>query len=1194
MTGSDLRRLEHDSAAGGASDSETDRPADTDPPSEAVPTPDTDPPTETGPTAETDPPTEALPRAEPRPDESDDRPDEAPRVDLLPPLRAVVAAVLVVAGLAAAVVAGQVATAPVDAAGSIVSWPKAGAPPESTTAFLVPYRPAELHAEMPCAALREAQRRDGRTTVLATTTSDATRGLVVRGDEGTVRLLLGGRSLDLRLPEGDCALRVDVEASELRVTLGGREVVDRPYEAAPEVFAITTDLTGSSAEGLKLTARTPTWFDNAPTQEKSDLIAGQVRLVAVVLALLVVLTVLDRWRDEPAAGPTGRGLEGLRRLGAEAVGGLVAADLRALRALLRPRTWALAAIDAGVVGLLAWWVVVGPMTDDDGFATAIARNAADGGPLSNYYRWFNASEAPFTASQQILGLFLDAGIAPTTLRMPSLLAGVATWVLLTRGVLRPGLGDAGRSVGVRLLAAVAFACWWLPYDLGTRPEPLVALGTTGVLALVLRACSPRVRFRLAMLATAVGLAALTVTVAPSGLLTVVPFVLAAPRIGRVLCEGADPQWWARAGRTVAHVVACAGTAAIAVVVVFASQSWHGFVVATRIHQDFGPSQPWFAEWLRYGYLLGDDSWGSASKRLPVLVAIVLAVPALVLLVRRLRDDTTETVSERSTAAILLLGAAPAGLVVLAVTPSKWSHHFGSLAGFGAVSAVAVVVGLVRAAGTGDRPDPLRAVGAITAVGVAGAAALAFSGPNAWWGYANARIPWSTGPVTPFAGLGPWLVVAGVGGLVAIGLVAVLRAVGGRDRKPDPLTAACAAAPVATAVLAMAASVGVLVHSFAVAADPPPGTWSFGAQNTAAVSAPGSPAVCGVQDRVEVLTTVPGGPLVPERGSTAVLDGFADQGGFPTPPPARPGDEDDTRDGRFAWGSDDGGAATVGSLTSPWFVLPTPGPREELALSVAGRTTNGASITLEFERSDGSAPLGRRTVEEPPAPDRGYRGFASTPEEAGYQDRNRDLDDWRTVTVPGSGIPPGADRVRVLARDDRSDDRGWVAVTGPRLVRPTPLRAYLADRGPVVVDWAIAFAWPCLGDLATVRRGIAQAPGAIVTTPRSPDDPLEGARTVDDTVPGDVVPERWTLGTDALVTSTDTGASFAGARQAAALEEVDTRLVGDPGRVWGRLLVPDYRSLATDAYDVRTTTVRIPGSTGDPAPVRDPQTSSLDP
>lgn len=1110
-------------------------------------------------------------------------------------------------GLASVATAVAVVVAPVFVTASTITWPVAGSAPTPTTAFLLPYRPAELHAVVPCSAIRAGQDRPGRTVVLATTTSAASKGLVVRSDDGALQVLLNGREVSVTLPGGDCRLRIDADAAGVAVATGQGAPRVLAGGPVPEVFAITTDLSGADAEGLSLQARTPRWFDGMAAPEKRALIAVQLQLAAVAVAVLLVLGALARQPRPPGTGAVGVALlGGVGRLGgfARAAATRVRAPVRracrrVLGALLRPRTWLLAGIDVGVVGLLVWWSIVGPLTDDDGFAAVIARNAATTGQVDNYYRWFNASETPFSSAQRVLGLFLDGDLSPVTLRIPSVLAGVAVWLLLTRGLLRPTMPAAASSVLVRMLAALGFAAWWLPYNLGTRPEPLVALGTTLVFALVLRAVAGPTRYRLLLIALAALTAALTVTVAPSGTLTLVPVLVCLPRLWRVLATGsphagAAPVAW---GALAAHLALILGVAAVAVTVVFSDQSWHGLIVSTAIHDQIGPSQPWYAEWLRYSYLLGDDSWGSATKRVPVLVTIAVAMPMLVLLARR---------GQRlfpGGDALAVLGAAPLGLVLLAVTPSKWSHHFGSLAGFGALFFAGTIAALLHTAAARSQDRVLPVTGFAAALGVIAAASLSFSGPNAWWGYSNFGLAWSTGPVEPFDEPLRWVVLLALGLLL---VVPVVLAIGRRGAGAGPgdgaggdrsrwwsrwLGAAALAAPAVLTTTAVAVAVAVLVSSFGAVAEVRAGTYSLAGQNQATVAAPGSPAACGIENRIEVLADAGDGPLVPVEGSpgdekTATLQGFVADGGYQDPPPTQP----DKDDGRYVWGSKSDGAATTGSMTSQWFALPTLNEGQELALSVSGRTDDGASVTVEFGRrgSGGSSqPLGQRRIVEPAAPQRGYRGYAADAEQQRLQDQNRDRSPWRTVTVAARDIPADSDRVRILARDQRADDQGWLAVTGPRLVDVVPLRRYLADRSPVLVDWAIAFAFPCRGDYPTVADGVAAAPQAWLTVPPAPSDPITGQLTADRTTPDDIVPERWVNGTSELATSTDTGGSFAGIYQAGTVDEIDTRLVGDPGRVWGRLLVPDYDTLEPDAYDVRTTSTRLSGTDGDPPPVRDP-------
>ncbi len=709
-------------------------------------------------------------------------------------------------GLAAVVVAAQVPTAPVASSTSTVTWPRSGATPTPTTLFLVPYRPAELDVTVPCGAIRAARDRQGATTILATTVGAPADGLAVRTEPGadpsdatTLQVVANGRLVPVEVPDEACGLAIRADQAGLTVTVGdpaGEPTVTVPRAPVPEVFAATTDLRGDDARGLALSARTPAWFDNAATPEKRGLVSAQLRLAAIALLLVVLATVLTP--TDPAPRTLGE-LAGRRGL---AVARTRARRLRrrVLSVLRRPVTLGRLAVDVVVAGGLAWWSIVGPLTDDDGFAAVIARQSGGVDP-SNYYRWFDAPEIPFASDQRLLALFLDEGSTPVAVRTPSVLAGFALWLVLTRGVLRPALGSAGRTVAVRVLAALALAAWWLPYDLGARPESMVALGATAVLALVLRAArgddgradDRRTRHPAALIAVAALVAALTVTLAPSGLIAAAPFALCLPRLVRAV-RGPPPEDDGRVSRLTrallpgAHLAVVAGLAAVAVVVVFADQSWHGFLVATAVHQQIGPNQPWYAEWLRYGYLFGDDSWGSAAKRLPVVLGLVLAAAGTVLLVRGSARGTGPGAGAEVGAVsgswlgrepVLLLGLLPAGFALLAVTPSKWSHHFGSLAGYGAIGIVAVVVALVRAARLAD--PVVTATGVLTTLGVVLGAAFAFSGPNAWWAYSGFGMPGSTGPQRPFDSVALWLVVALGLGVIAL----VVRRIRGASRRRGP-------------------------------------------------------------------------------------------------------------------------------------------------------------------------------------------------------------------------------------------------------------------------------------------------------------------------------------------------------------------------------------------------------------------------
>jgi arabinosyltransferase B len=475
----------------------------------------------------------------------------------------------------------------------------------------------------------------------------------------------------------------------------------------PKVFAFRTDLDPRQAAGMTVTARIASAFATSPSGIKALLIA--VQLLAAVIALGLLPGV---WRLFKADQPGGwSALKSYQRWGRTA--------------------W----VDVGVVGVLAVWTVIGPLTDDDGFATTIARNAARTGNVGNYYRWWNASETPFALTEQLLAPLTQVSLAPLWLRLPSTVLGVATWFVLSRGVLGAALPAVAGTVRIRLLAAVCLLAAWLPYNLGVRPEPYVAFGVTTVLALLWRARG------LAALGWAALVAALTIPISPSGLLVAAPILVFAPRIVAILRDSARGR-----AEVLGRVLLLCCIGAVGVTVIFADQTWHGLVTATRWHTFFGPSLPWYHEPDRYRFLLGNDQEGSATKRIPVLLTLAL-LPVVGLLLAR-RTEPADVDGTAHSSAARLAGVVATALALLWLTPSKWSHHFGALAGLFAAFLVVAVVLLARRARAPGTDPVAQAIGVAGGVLVAAAAGLAFAGPNAWWQPAVYDVPWAAGPVRP--------------------------------------------------------------------------------------------------------------------------------------------------------------------------------------------------------------------------------------------------------------------------------------------------------------------------------------------------------------------------------------------------------------------------------------------------------------
>ncbi|MFN2478708.1 MAG: arabinosyltransferase domain-containing protein [Pseudonocardiaceae bacterium] len=984
-------------------------------------------------------------------------------------------------GLLGVLVALILPFAPVIVDQTTVSWPVPGRSVVSSTALFAPYRPAELTATVPCSAIRAATDRGGAVTVLAT--GPYGDGLVLRTEAGVARLLLGHRVVSTTPVAGildDCRTRVHADPTGTVITIGNAKTIKLADEPVPKVFAFRTDLDAGQAAGMAVTARTASPFATSPSPVKILLIVVQLLAALIALGLLA---------------PTRR----------------AARDSARLPSGWRRTVW----IDVGVLGVLAGWAIIGPLTDDDGFATTIARNAARTGNVGNYYRWWNASETPFALTEQLLAPLTQVSVAPLWLRLPSTALGMVTWFVVSRGVLGAALPAVAGTVRIRLLAAVCLLAAWLPFDLGVRPEPYVAFGVTAVLALLWRARG------LAALGWAALVAGLTIPISPSALLVAAPIVVFAPRIVAILRESARGR-----AEVAARVLLLCCISAVGLTVIFADQSWYGLVTATRWHTFFGPSLPWYQEPDRYRFLLSDDQDGSAAKRIPVLLTLALLPIVGMLLIRRTDPDDVDRSAAR------LAGVVATALALLWLTPSKWSHHFGALAGLFASFLVVAVVVLLRRAREPVADPVTRGLGVAGAALVAVAAGLAFAGPNAWWQPAVYDVPWATGPVRPLGlPLDSPLLWGGAAGVVAA--LAALRPVSG-DASDDSHrhSRVAVAAPAVLAVAVAGTAVAVLLGSFLAAPVRRP-TGSLALVNLHRLT--GGP-FCGLADAIQVLPD--GAVLAPTDSApdpSGRLGGFTALAGFDpaSPPPSPPGTGLSTE----LWGSLVGGPRNTGTMTSRWFRLPPLAPASGVAVSVSGRTDGGNQLSLEFGRAGlaGVTTLGAPVLSDRVRPNQDHL------------DGPPDYRPWRSIGLDASQIPAGADRVRIRAVDATTDPDGWLAVTGPRLRSVVGFNEFLATRGPVLVSWPQAFLFPCVRNIVGVADGLADAPRVVIEAPRR-----HGRLS-------------------AITTDQSQGGDFAAIRPFGQLYEVPTRLAGHPDVDWGSLQL-SADAAAQDAYQRGTTHV----------------------
>ena len=942
--------------------------------------------------------------------------------------------------------------APVWAQTTTVTWPVPGAEVRSATAVVVPYRPTQLVASVPCSALRAG----GPPTVVLATGTGAD-GLIVTTGPGGAALRLDGLDVDLPPAGIDCSTVITAGPEGVSVATSDGQLVDLPGQPVPKVFGFRTDL--AAPAGLSVTADVVDPFGTSPGAVKIGLIVAQ--LLAAGAALVVLHRASGR-RRRPR-----------------------------LRWRWRRAWW----VDVGIVAVLGAWAVIGPLAVDDGWATTIARTYAETGSPGNYYRWWNAAEVPFALGQQLLAPLTQISLAPLWLRLPSTVCAVATWFVLSRGVLGAALPGRAGTARIRLLAAAALLMTWLPFNLGTRPESYVALGITVVLALAMRSR------RVVDLGWLVLTAAVVVPISPNGVLVLAPVAVFAPRLWRVLTS-ASPTGIRLAG----HVLLLSCIGAVSLTLIFGDQTWDALMTATDWHTYFGPSLPWYDEDVRYRYLLGQDQQGSVAKRVPVLLSVALLPVVALLVARRSGRDAVGRAAGRLAAVALV------ALLLFAIAPSKWSYHLGAAAGpFAALLTIAVVLVLRRA----QAPDRYRVV-----VGLAGSAlviaavSLAFDGPNAWWLPSVYDVPWADEPVTP---LNDPLVWAGVLAVAILGA--------GRLR-----TRALVAGPALLAGIAGGAVLALLLGSFIAAPLRQP-AGSLALANLHRIT--GAKA-CGLADDVELL---PDGPVLAAASEPGGdVSSFIPLGGFP--PDALPPDAPGRGASVYQWGSFGSGPADTAAMTSPWFTLPALGSDDGVALSVAGRTDDGNRLSLEFGRADGSGvtPLGDRVPPDRPASD---------------EDPAHPL--WRSIGVDATDVPADADRVRIHASDERTDDFGWLAFTGPRLRSIVALNGFLAANGPVLVGWPQAFLFPCVRDIPAVSGGLATTPRTVIESPRP-----------------------W-LSDDRKA---DIGGTFHELTVFGDLREIPSRLRGAPDVDWGSVFV-SADPADPDAYLRTVERTLVPGAGGIP-------------
>ncbi|MER5394227.1 arabinosyltransferase domain-containing protein [Saccharopolyspora sp. NPDC002686] len=916
----------------------------------------------------------------------------------------------VVLGLLSALAALAVPLLPVDHDITTLKWPTAqGTAPVS--APLVTHAPLWITADVPCASARSLDARSNGPAVLVATNPPSSEyggvtGLSLQVDDGKVALWSRGQQIgSTALPAGDCAIALRADETGTRAEIGGAVLASVDGDRRPQLTGIFSQLDAAvdDVRGLSFQARVDNRFASTPTP---------LKVAAMTLAVVAF---------------------------AGSVLALSKLEVRRAPRLLRPGWWRLKFRDVVVIGALGVWWLIGAMTADDGYILTMLRAAGDAGYVTNYFRWFGNPESPFGWFYELYALWVQVSPATPWVRLPALFFGVLSWLLLSRGVL-PRLGQqVRRSESAGWAAAAVFLAFWLPYNNGLRPEPVVVAFFLLALCAVERAVATR---RLTPAALGLVAAALGVGANPHGMVAVLPFVVAAKPLLQLL-------WQRMRERGALPLLAPIAASGLVILVwVFFDQTLQSVLDSVALKTKFGPNESWYQELVRYDKLFGPWPDGSLTRRFPVLLVVLCVLACGMLLLRRGRIRGAALGPSRRVLAVAALC-----FVVLAATPTKHTHHFGILAGIGAV------VAALTALATSSAVLRSRRNRAAFFAGLMVVCAFSVTGTNSWWYVSGWGVPWfdRAPSLDGRDGSTYFLIAAAIAAVVAV--VEHLRhdelPVITPDQQRRGLRLGAAPLTITCAVLMLGE-----VTLFAVGIYRQRDGYSLGADNVKQLAGQS----CGLSDYVDIETDPRNGVLAVSEHQPRSADNQLTQTvegpdymaevsrgfhrfGYPrtefwTPPFGFGGDD------APVWGSYDRDATGTGEMRSAWYDLPPQATSGEspVVMQFAGSATGANSLRVE---------LGKDTPE----------GFQIIAE----RDLVQNSGTWRDLRF----TVDGATKLRVLAEDQKVDEGGWLAFSAPRVPKLTTMTDVVGG-SPTFVEWPAALVHPCL-NLASLHNGIVELP-----------------------------------------------------------------------------------------------------------------------
>lgn len=993
--------------------------------------------------------------------------------------------IAVIAGIAGVLLCGVVPLLPVNQTTATIQWPQGtteGGYVGDITAPLVAGAPQSLDITIPCAAIATLPADGG--LVLSTVPAggvDATKnGLFVRATKDTViaayRDSVAASAPRTQVTAGGCPeLHLWANAGGVGADFVGipGAAGTLPVEKKPQIGGVFTELKTGPQPGLSARIDIDTRFITAPTVIKSAVMA--LGVLAVALALLA-LAVLDRHSG--------------RRVG----------HIGLARAKAGITTWI---VDAGVIGTLLLWHVIGATSSDDGYNLTIAQIAPDAGYVANYYRFFGTTEAPFDWYPALLAHLAQVSTAGVWMRLPATAAGIGCWLIISRCMLRrlgPAKGGLAANRVAVWTAGMVFVAAWLPFNNGLRPEPLIALGAVLTWVLVEQAIATR---RLTPAAVAIIVAALAATLAPQGLIAVAALLAGARAIAAVIAARRTTDGVA------APIAALLAALALIVVVVFRTQTLAAVAESARIKYVVGPTIAWYQEFLRYYFLTVEENVdGSMTRRFAALIMLFCTFAMLVVLLRR-----GKVAGVVSGPAWRLVGTTAVGLLLLTFTPTKWAVQFGAFAGLAGALGALTAFAFARV-GLHSRRNLSLYVTALLFL-----LAWATSGVNGWFYVGNYGVPWfDIAPVIAGRPVTTMFLAASIGtGLLAAWQHFRLDYAGHTEVADTRRNRILASTP-----LLVVATLMVLleVGSMAKGAAGRYPVYTTAKANLAALQSALSPTSCAMADDVlaepdpnagllQPVAGQPSGPLGPLGGTdplgftpNAVNDdlsslaviakpGVVNADASPNKPSASQSDAAGTAGGRIPpdapagingsrvalpFGLDPALTPVLGSYkqqvaahaTSVWYRLPPRTPERAPIVVVA------AAGAIWSHDEDGKLDYGQ--------PLRLEWGVAGTEAQAATfrplgQVEPIDIgpqNSWRNLRFPLAWAPPEADVVRIVANDPNLSTDQWFAFTPPRVPVVKTIQQLMGSQTPVLLDIATAANFPCQRPFGE-HLGIAELP-----------------------------------------------------------------------------------------------------------------------